>query len=387
MKGRCQVSKVIVNTSENYRIDRVVNCLEEMFDQMGGLDEIIKPGMRVAIKPNLLAAKNPDDAATTHPSVVKAVISMVQKAGGIVTIVESPGGPYNTAILKKVYSVTGMEAVADETGAELNYDLRVEKIENPDAKYVKSLKILKPLKDADIIINLAKLKTHRMMVYSGAVKNMFGSIAGLEKADFHLRFSDYDKFADALLDIFMASKPQINIIDGIIAMEGEGPGSGVPKYLGVLIASLDAFACDYAALKIIGVNYKDVPVLRLAEERGMFDKDQVEIAGVDIESVKPDEFDVPALEDMSQSTPLRLLRYISNKFRPRPEILHDKCITCGKCKQVCPPQAISVSEDKKMVIDYSKCISCFCCHEFCPENSIKIKKNTIRRILEYRRLS
>lgn len=381
------MSKVIINTSENYRYDRVLHCLEEIFEQMGGLEKFIKPGMRVAIKPNLLTAKHPDDAATTHPSVVKAVASMVQKAGGIVTIVESPGGPFNTATLKKVYAATGMEEAATETGSELNFDLRVEKILNQEAKYVKSLKVLKPLRDADIIINLAKLKTHRMMVYTGAVKNMFGSIAGMEKADFHLRFSDYDKFADAIIDIFMASKPQINIIDGIIAMEGEGPGSGVPKYLGVLIASLDAFACDYAALKIIGVNYKDVPVLKNAEERGLFNKDEVELAGVDIETVRPDEFDVPAIKQMKPGTPLRFLNFISSRLRPRPEILYDKCVTCGKCKQVCPPKAISVSEDKKMVIDYGKCISCFCCHEFCPEKAVKIKKNTIRRFFEYKRLS
>jgi len=380
------MSRVYINTSENYRFDRVLNCLEKIFDEMGGIDSIIRPGMRIAIKPNLLMAKKPDDAATTHPSVIKAIITLVHKAGGIVTIADSPGGPYNTATLKMVYANTGMEQVANETGAELNFDLRVEKVVNLDARITKSLKILKPLKDADLIINVAKLKTHGMMVYTGAVKNMFGSIAGLEKADYHLRFSDYDQFADNLIDIYLATKPRINIIDGIIAMEGDGPGSGIPKYLGAIIASEDGFACDYAAVSIIGVDYKDVPVLRKAEERGLFRKDETEFIGVDIRDVQPDEFDVPALKHIKQGTGFSLLRFLGKSLRPKPSINHEKCISCGKCIQVCPPQTISKDSSNRVIIDYKNCISCFCCHEFCPEHAIKIKKNTIRKIFEYRRV-
>lgn len=379
------MSKVVINTSENYRFDRVLNCVQEIFDQLGGIGSIVKPGMRVAIKPNLLMSKKPDDVATTHPAVVKAVITLVQKAGGIASIVESPGGPYNTSMLRMVYANTGMEEVANETGAELNFDLRIEKVINEDAKIVKGLNILKPLKEADLIINIAKLKTHGMMVYTGAVKNMFGSIAGLEKANFHLRFSDYDQFAHSLIDIFLASKPQLNIIDGIIAMEGDGPSSGVPKYIGALLASEDAFACDYAALKIINVDYKKVPVLRLAEERGLLKKDEIEVIGADVEDIAPENFEVPALKHVKAGLRFNLLKLFGKGFRPRPKILQDKCISCGKCMQVCPPKIISRDENKRMLIDYKKCISCFCCHEFCPEHAIKIKKRFISRFLEYKR--
>jgi uncharacterized protein (DUF362 family)/Pyruvate/2-oxoacid:ferredoxin oxidoreductase delta subunit len=380
------MQKVILNTSENYRLDRVIESLEQIFDQMGGIENIIKPGMKVVIKPNLFTARKPEDAATTHPAVVRAVTEMVQKAGGIVNIAESPGGPYNTNYLKRIYTVTGIEEVANETGAELNYDLRVEKIENPQGKIVKSLKILKPLVDADLIINIAKLKTHGMMVFTGAVKNMFGSIAGLEKAEFHLRMSDYDRFADSLIDIFLASKPKLNIIDGITAMEGEGPGAGVPKYLGAILVSNDAFACDYAALKLIGVDYHSVPVLKMAEDRGLFQSDQVEIVGVDPETIKPDSFDVPALKHTRPLERNKFLGFFKNKLRPHPEIISDKCRRCGKCAEVCPPKAISADKDNKMTIDYKKCISCLCCHEFCPEKAVKIRKNVLRKLLEYRRV-
>lgn len=378
---------VFINTSENYRLERIIACIEKIFEDMGGLNKIVKPGMRVAIKPNLLMAKKPNDAATTHPSVVHAVIKLVQKAGGIATIVESPGGPYNIPLLKMVYSKTGVEEVANVTGAELNYDLRVEKIENLNAAYLKSLKILKPLHDADLIINLAKLKTHGYMVYTGAVKNMFGSIAGLEKSEYHLRMSDSHQFANCLIDIYQAVKPRINIIDGVIAMEGEGPSAGIPKHIGVILASSDAFACDYAALKIISVDYKKSPVMKAAEERGLFDKNQVNISGADISSIKPDSFDVPALKHNKNTSRFSIGRFLKNRFRPQPEILNDKCISCGKCVEVCPPKAAIRGEDKKISIDYKKCISCFCCHEFCPEKAIKIRKNTLRRFLEYKRIS
>ncbi len=380
------MDKVIVELCENYRIDRVTNTLEKIFEGMGGIDSLIKPGMRVALKPNLLLAKKPDDAATTHPAVIQAIAALVQKAGGLVSIVESPGGPYNVPSLKRVYAATGMEDAANETGAQLNFDLRVEKIDNPDALIVKTLKILKPLRDADLIINVAKLKTHRMMVYTGAVKNMFGSIAGLEKADYHLRLDQYDKFADCLIDIYMATRPQINIIDGIIGMEGEGPGSGVPKYLGVLIGSQNGFAADLAGLSLINVDYRQVPVMKRAEERKLFQPDQVVFEGADISSIRCEDFDVPALGyPGNKGVGRKILGFIEKIFRPKPEIIHDRCIVCGKCIEVCPPKTIHKGQDNKVIIDYGKCISCFCCHEFCPEKAVRIKKNVARRVLEYKR--
>jgi ferredoxin len=216
---------------------------------------------------------------------------------------------------------------------------------------------------------------------------MFGSVAGLEKTDYHLRMSDQESFANCLIDIYLATKPRINIIDGIIAMEGDGPSAGVPKYIGCIFASKDAFACDYAALKAIGVDYRMVPVMRMAEKRGIFNKDSINIRGTNLEIIKPDSFDVPALLHQRTGSRFAAIRFIKNKFRPQPEILRDKCVRCGKCVEVCPPKAATRDNDKQIVIDYKKCISCFCCHEFCPEKAIKIKRNALRRFLEYRRFN
>jgi uncharacterized Fe-S center protein len=278
-----------------------------------------------------------------------------------------------------------MDNAASQTGALLNYDLRAVKIENPEGKFVKSLKILKPLSDADLIINLPKLKTHGMMVYTGAVKNMFGSVPGLEKADYHLRMKEYNQFADCLVDICLATKPGLNIIDGIDAMEGDGPGSGTPKHLGVLIASKDAFACDYAALKIMGVDYKYVPVMKAAKERGLFSEDMIEIVGCPVEEVKPKSFMVPALKRIKPSTRMKFINAIRKRFGPKPQIIKRKCISCGKCMEVCPAKVISKTKDNTVIINLTKCISCFCCHEFCPQNAVKICRNSISRFLKYNR--
>ena len=131
----------------------------------------------------------------------------------------------------------------------MNYDLRVSKINREQSKYIKQLEVLKPLIDADIVINLPKLKTHTMMTFTGAVKNMFGAIAGTAKADMHLRMADYIKFADCLIDIFLSVKPTLNIMDAIDGMEGYGPNNGNPRHIGVLMASTDGFSLDAAALR------------------------------------------------------------------------------------------------------------------------------------------
>lgn len=379
---------VIVETCDNYRQDRVIDCVEKIFNQMGGLSSFVKPGMKVAIKPNLLTVQKPENASTTHPAVVKAVTALVQKAGGVVTIAESPGGPYNTAMLKRVYSSTGMEEVAAETGALLNFDLHVERIENQDAKYVKWVKLIKPLVEADIVINIAKLKTHGFMVYTGAVKNMFGAVAGMEKADFHLRFNDPDRFADSLIDIFLSVKPAINLIDGIVGMEGDGPLTGVPKHLGIMLGARDAFALDYVASTIIKLAPEKVPVIRRAMERDLLIAEEINTVGVDLESVKPDSFDVPAATRLNHRKGFfrKFFGIFGKTLRPRPEIQIDKCVICGKCVQVCPPQVIKKLPQGHLEIDYKKCIRCLCCHEFCPEKAIKIQNNSFRKLLEYKRL-
>lgn len=365
-----------------YDEEIVYAAVEKLMDRIGGWKAIISPGKKVAVKPNLLMFKKPEEAATTHPSVVKAVITQIQKAGGIVTIVESPGGPYNAAMLKHVYKATGIEKIADETGAVLNYDLRVNKIVNDQSKYIKQLEIVKPLADADIIINLPKLKTHTMMTYTGAVKNMFGAVAGTAKADLHLRMPDYIKFADCLIDIFLSVKPTLNIMDGIDSMEGYGPTNGNPRRLGVLLASRDGFSLDAAALRIIALPIEKVPVMRNAKERKLF-SEEITLVGEPIENFTVSDYNIPLLNENERIDKFNrgVMKLFKNWIRPRPEIQNSLCVECGNCAKNCPPGVITMGKDRKPCIDYKSCIRCFCCQELCAHNAITVRRGMLSKMM------
>lgn len=379
---------VSIERCESYDEKAVYEAVEKLIEYIGGWKNFIGPGKKVAVKPNLLMFKKPEEAATTHPAVVKAVIMQVQKAGGIVSIVESPGGPYHQSMLRQVYKATGIEKVADETGAVLNYDLRVCNVGTDQAKYIKQLEVLKPLVDADVIINLPKLKTHTMMTYTGAVKNMFGAVAGTAKADMHLRMPDYMKFADSLIDIYLSVKPTLNIMDGIIGMEGYGPTNGSPRNVGVLLASPDGFSLDAAALKIIGLPMEKVPVMLNAKERNLLPED-ISIIGEPIENVAVKDYNIPLVNEHERVDKFNrgLMKLVKNWIRPRPVIQESICIRCGNCARNCPPKVITIETGKKPDIDYKNCIRCFCCHELCAYNAITIHRNIISKVLMNRNLA
>jgi uncharacterized protein (DUF362 family)/NAD-dependent dihydropyrimidine dehydrogenase PreA subunit len=320
--------------------------------------------------------------------VVKAVISQIQKAGGIVSIVESPGGPYSTAILKHVYKTTGIERIADQTGAVLNYDLRVSKINREQSKYIKQLEVVKPLIDADIVINLPKLKTHTMMTFTGAVKNMFGAIAGTAKADMHLRMADYMKFADCLIDIFLSVKPTLNIMDAVDGMEGYGPTNGNPRHIGVLLASTDGFSLDAAALKMIGLPVEKVPVMFNAKERKLLDE-EIEIIGEPIENVIITDYSIPLLSEHERADKYDrgMMKHLKKWLRPRPEIQKSLCVKCGTCVQNCPPKAITIDKNGKPDIDYQNCIRCFCCQELCTHNAITVNRSVLSKIMMHKNIA
>jgi len=377
------MAKAILETCENYDPERLSACMGRVFSALGGLERFVRPGMQVVLKPNLLAARKPADAVTTHPAFVEAVARAVMKAGGIVTILDSPGGPYTTAWLKRVYAASGMEAVADATGARLNFDLRVEEVPLEDGMLLKRVSLLKPIVDADLVINLAKLKTHMMMVYTGAVKNLFGAVAGTEKADYHARMNDYDRFAEAICDIHRAAGPALNLIDGITAMEGEGPGSGVPRHLGVVIAAENAFDADALALELINVPWRKVPIMRAGERSGAFDPEALEIVGVDWTTCACKEFDVPALHlrETGAKPGRSMLSRLAAAARPQPVIDAARCIRCGRCAQACPVKTINREPDGAYRVDAANCIRCFCCHELCPEKAIEIRRGLVSRVL------
>lgn len=373
------IDMVAVKKCKNYEPDKVYGAIREIFEMLGGVEKFVKPGMNVVLKPNLVMAKKPEEAATTHPLIVEAVASRVIEAGGRVTIVDSPGGPFTPAMLKWVYHVTGMEEVAKKTGSTLNYDTARVLVDNPAGKYLKKLEILKPVAEADVLINLPKLKTHGTMVYTGAIKNMFGTIAGVKKTEYHFRMPDYNTFSNILIDIYLSRRPDLNIMDAVIGMEGHGPTGGTPREIGCILASEDGFALDSVCLDLIGVRLSDVPVYLNAMERNLCcDNREVPLSGDSISELKAENFIVPNLKNLKAVSVLErgILRFASGWFKPKPVFRKDICTGCSQCSRNCPAGVIEMVDGYPQA-DLGRCISCMCCQELCPANAVRTRKKLL----------
>ncbi|RCX13241.1 uncharacterized protein (DUF362 family) [Anaerobacterium chartisolvens] len=378
------MSKVSVEKCPDYEMGNMYRALKKTFDNLGGVEKYIRPGMRVALKPNLVMKKRPAEAATTHPSVVQALSSIIKEQGAKAIIVESPGGLYTKNALKGVYSACGIEEAALKSGAELNYDTAEAEVKNPEGVILKNLILIKPLMDADLIINLPKLKTHGQMVYTGAVKNMFGAVAGARKAEYHFRISEYKRFADALIDIFLGAKPALNIMDAVTGMEGNGPTAGNARNIGLVIAGEDAFSLDFAALNIIGADPFAVPLIAQAAQRGLCPKSlgEIDIVGEQISTVRISDFDIPQIESLRdiQFFNNKLFKGIMSYIKPRPVFNYALCVGCAECARNCPARIITMKNSKPR-LDLSKCIRCFCCQELCPAKAVEIKRSPLLKFL------
>lgn len=376
---------VLIQRCPSYDKNVVMERVREIFDKNGGVEKFASSGKKVVIKPNLVGKKSPEVAATTHPSLVWAVATLCKQAGAEVVIAESPGGMYEKPLLKSLYKVTGIEEAAKDSGAELNFDLSETKVENPQAKYLKSLNIITPVAEADTVISLSKLKTHGMMVYTGAVKNLFGVIAGLQKAEYHMKMSDYDEFANCIIDIYMSAKVSLNIIDAVVGMDRDGPTAGDPKKMDLLISSRDAFEADMTALEIIGVKPERVPIFKNAIARGLVAADTSGFdfcGGLTPKEAAVQDFKVKYNEQLNNLYFLKGVwgKWFSKLVRPRPVFHSNKCKACRECEKCCPAKVITVTKEKGARVDLNGCIRCYCCQELCPFKAVTIKKPLINKL-------
>ena len=364
----------------DYDEKTLLHAVEELFS-LCGFGQLIKPEMNILIKPNLIMGRAPERVATTHPGLVAAVTAHLQALGAKnITIADSSGGVYTPVSMRSVYRETGMAAVAEKYGVSVNTDTASSDIVCPEGKRCRIFTIIKPVTDADLIINIAKLKTHMMTRFSGATKNMFGAVPGLLKPELHCRYPDKDAFGEMLVDLCELVKPHINIIDAVLCMEGNGPTGGSPRKMGALIGGENSYACDIVACELIHLPYKTVHYLSSAIDRGLC---PAGISGIDVVGRPMAEFDKPDFRHADDGTidfvdflP-RFLRRPARRFvTPKPVIDMKKCVGCGKCAESCPQKTMTI-RDKKVYINYSGCIKCFCCHEICPFLAINIKRNRL----------
>ncbi|MFH1138538.1 MAG: DUF362 domain-containing protein [Pseudomonadota bacterium] len=364
----------------------------ELLNMLGGLGALANPGERIALKANLLSAARPEQAVTTHPAIVSAAASAVKARGAVPFIVDSPGSGYRyeRKVMLKTYRTTGMEDVARETGCELNLDFSHREVSFPNGGLIKRFDVIGPVLDADGVFNLCKLKTHLFTYMTGAIKNHFGVIPGLAKPGYHAALRDVGRFAAMLLDLTELVAARLFIMDAVLAMEGEGPFAGSPRRVGLILASTNPAALDAVGGEIIGLAWKDNPVLIEAEKRGFGPNrlEDVELIGIDKRDLRVPNFRTPAtyyggtgMGGVSRFH--RLLAPILKKGTSiKPRVLKNRCLGCGVCAKACPMEAIAVNKDKKAHIDDRTCIRCYCCHEMCPEKAIELKRGVLYRMLK-----
>ena len=366
-------------------------CIRALVEQMGGMGRFVRPGERIVLKANLLRAAPPESAICTHPAVVEAVARLVKEAGGTPVICDSPGGAlHKEAVLRSLYEKTGMAAAAAAAGAELAMDSSTRTVSLPEGKVLRQAEIITPVAEADGVIDLCKMKTHVLMSMTGAVKNLFGVIPGLSKVGYHATHPDHATFADVLLDLTGYVKPRLSLMDGILAMEGDGPGSsGTPRQAGLLLASANPLALDTAAGAIMNLPRQDNPVLLAAERRGLTPcrMEDVELIGGTVEELRMADYKFPA------STKSNLMDFLGPLARPAerlckkalsqtPRIDGAKCVGCGICAKSCPGQAIAMTAPgKKARISQKACIHCYCCHELCPQKAVELHQSWLGRLL------
>ncbi len=387
---RMDIDPVVYASCGGYETAALCEKLSKMF-AAAGADESLFRGKRVLLKPNLVLAKKPEQAATTHPATVAALAELLFGYGAeSVTLADSPGGPFSAAALGLVYRVCGMEGA--DPRVKLNDDFTFRAVTTDGVK-LKNLRLIAPFFDADVIVDLCKFKSHSLTGMSCAVKNFFGLIPGVEKFEMHSAFPALPDFSEMLVDLcsfVTREKPVVAVCDGILSMEGNGPTHGTPVETGFLLVSRDPFALDVAAEHMMERDGR-VLMLDAAAERGIVPRDwrQIPLVGEDGTPVTEAPTYPLAYPDADAGHFLRNLPNFmrgrfSKMFEPRPEVMKDKCVGCGKCADSCPRKTIEMvtkGKKRRAKIHPDKCIRCWCCQELCPIGAVGVRQNLLIKLI------
>ncbi|PIV05618.1 MAG: hypothetical protein COS57_07040 [Syntrophobacterales bacterium CG03_land_8_20_14_0_80_58_14] len=360
--------RVIVRHA-TYDLNTLRPVIFGMMEAMGG--EKIGSGSRVLIKPNLLSPALPRQAVLTHPAVVRAVVEYCYERGARPLVADSPAmGSFD--LLLRMSGIRDALRGLDCECRPFQNSVRVD-----IGKPFGAIEIAEDAVRADVIVNLPKLKTHSQMLLTLAVKNLFGCVVGYRKPEWHMRAGvDRQTFAWLIARIGMTLRPAFNILDGVLTLEGQGPGmSGVPRELGVLLAGCDPFALDRTVCRMVGLDPERLPVLKAAREMG-FPAPEAEIDGA-LPEIR--DFRLPRLTSLIFG-PKFLQGWIRRQLLQRPVCDPALCRMCGECWKICPAWAIT-PEAKPLCFDYDRCIRCFCCLEVCPFGALRTTETLAGRIV------
>ncbi len=378
------MSKVAIVRCQSYDIEEVYPAIQRGMTLLGGIKALV-PEEKILLKPNLLASSNPDKAVTTHPVVFEAVIRLFQENGYSLIYGDSPGFENP----EKVAAKCGLKDVADRYKIRFGDFNRGKTITYEKGAITKQFEIANAALDSEAIISLCKMKTHQLTRITGAVKNQLGCVYGLHKSSAHAKFPDAISFSKMLVDLNKLLKPKLFIMDGIVAMEGNGPRSGDPVKMNVLLFSDDPVALDSVFCRLIDLNPEYIPSIMFGEELelGKWREQDIEILGDKIQDLKNDAFNVTRKPVKSEN--FGFAASFRGLVLRKPVIDSEKCIRCGICIDACPVEEKALSfknADKSRPPEYAykKCIRCYCCQEMCPQKAIGVKTPLIGRLFLYR---
>lgn len=365
-----------------YEPDAVLLAVRAAVAAAGGLPPVA--GKRVLLKPNLLSDAGPDTASTTHPEVVYAVGRLIAEAGGTVIIADSPGAGnlYTRRALNRIYLRSGIAAAAERLGAELSFDTTYDEVSYPAGVRMKRFTLIRPVRYAEVIISVCKLKTHMFTQFSGAVKNTFGVVPGLDKPVFHSRFVRQEEFSEMLVDLNELVRPDFVVMDAVVGMEGNGPMGGDPRFAGYVFASRSVYALDVVAQQLIGMEPDRIATTAIARGRGLLDA--VDVCGDPVVPIAgyalPPTYHVPSENSRFRRAVLSRFQKAGKLYAPVPHTVPERCTGCGQCVRICPEHAVLLVSGVA-VFDLHMCIRCYCCHEMCRFHAIELKTGLAGRIL------
>lgn len=392
--------KVIILHCDSYEKEQVYRSVKAGIEALGGIEAFLDKSEKILVKPNFLSAAPPEKAVTTHPAVIEAVFRILQEEEYLhVQYGDSPGHGSCQTVEAKI----GLEEVAERYGIK-RANMEEEVLTSfPEGRTAKEFHFAKGITEADAIINVCKMKTHALERVTGAVKNVYGFICGARKAAGHVKYPNASVFARALADIHRCTDIRLHIMDGITAMEGNGPGSGTPTDMNVLLFSTDPVALDSVFCHMIDLDPQTVPTCVQGKAMGIgtYKKEEIQVMEVIISSQKNSASEVSSEAARSRKMSMEEMqkKYGNPKFNidrtgrkktflsrysdfmtrliRRPVIEKEKCIKCGVCVSHCPVpgKAVSFKNGRRQppVYDYKKCIRCYCCQEMCPKHAIKVK--------------
>lgn len=365
-------SKVSIVKADSYDFDRVYAAVKGAVDLLGGVSAFAVKGERILLKPNILSARPPESGVDTHPEVLRAVARLVMETGAEVVVGDSPGG-FGFKTAGSTYEESGIKRVCEEEGIRL--------VDFDRAQNINGIPISVWAKETDGIISIPKMKTHDLMTITGAIKNSYGLAVGHFKAECHFKAPRPDEFAKLAVDVFETAIPRLVVMDGITAMEGNGPAAGRLRNAGLVIASNDCVACDAVFAELVGIEPLRIEMTAEAYRRklGEADLSKIEVLGESLKDAKLHNFKLPEMS-VVMKIPKPVFKLLAKAIKFFPGINDKICRKCRICEKSCPAQCIAIEEEGSR-IDYKRCIKCFCCHELCPYGAISIRRSLLAKII------